>query len=92
MCHTSDNTSLYIALARAILSGSNPDHGKFGYYLASSGSGSWDDIYAAVVKAMAERGVIIDDTVAPVTDEALRKMSAALNVEPASAVSKVGGK
>ncbi|KAF3807245.1 hypothetical protein GCG54_00008700 [Colletotrichum gloeosporioides] len=92
VCHISDNTSLYIALARAILSGSNPDHGKFGYYLASSGSASWDDIYAAVAKAMAKRGVIDDDTVAPVTDEALRKMSDALNVEPASAVSKVGGK
>ncbi|KAJ0280590.1 hypothetical protein Brms1b_005059 [Colletotrichum noveboracense] len=92
VCHISDNTSLYIALARAILSGSNPDHGKFGYYLASSGSASWDDIYAAVAKAMAKRGVIDDDTVAPVTDEALRKMSDALDVEPASAVSKVGGK
>ncbi|KAF4412362.1 hypothetical protein CGCFRS4_v005322 [Colletotrichum fructicola] len=92
VCHISDNTSLYIALARAILNGSNPDHGKFGYYLASSGSASWDDIYAAVAKAMAKRGVIDNDTVAPVTDEALRKMSDALNVEPASAVSKVGGK
>ncbi|KAF4870042.1 hypothetical protein CGCSCA1_v010769 [Colletotrichum siamense] len=92
VCHISDNTSLYIALARAILSGSNPDHGKFGYYLASSGSANWDEIYAAVAKAMAKRGVIDDDTVAPVTDEALRKMSDALNVEPASAVSKVGGK
>ncbi|KAI8313687.1 hypothetical protein K4K61_007121 [Colletotrichum sp. SAR11_59] len=92
VCHISDNTSLYIALARAILDGSNPDHGKLGYYLASSGSASWDDIYAAVAKAMAKRGVIDDDTVAPVTDEALRKISDALNVEPASAVSKVGGK
>ncbi|KAI8228647.1 hypothetical protein K4K54_002084 [Colletotrichum sp. SAR 10_86] len=92
VCHISDNTSLYIALARAILNGSNPDHGKFGYYLASSGSVSWDDIYAAVAKALAKRGVIDDDTAAPVTDEALRKMSDALDVEPASAVSKVGGK
>ncbi|KAF0321646.1 nad dependent epimerase dehydratase family protein [Colletotrichum asianum] len=89
VCHISDNTSLYIALARAILDGSNPDHGKLGYYLASSGSASWDDIYAAVAKAMAKRGVIDDDTVAPVTEEALRKISDALNVEPASAVSKI---
>ncbi|KAF4822917.1 hypothetical protein CGCTS75_v010489 [Colletotrichum tropicale] len=92
VCHISDNTSLYIALARAILNGSSPDHGKLGYYLASSGSASWDDIYAAVAKALAKRGVIDDDIVAPVTDEALRKMSEALNAEPASAVSKVGGK
>ncbi|KAF4928167.1 hypothetical protein CGCVW01_v002098 [Colletotrichum viniferum] len=60
VCHISDNTSLYIALARAILNGSNPDHGKLGYYLASSGSASWDDIYAAVAKALAKRGVIDD--------------------------------
>ncbi|TKX24272.1 NAD dependent epimerase-like protein 7 [Elsinoe australis] len=38
VCHVIDNANLYIELLRAILEGENPDHGKQGFYLASSGS------------------------------------------------------
>ncbi|KAK7544136.1 uncharacterized protein J3D65DRAFT_581127 [Phyllosticta citribraziliensis] len=91
VCHIEDNTSLYISLAKAILNGSNPDCGKHGVYLASSGSVGWDDIYSAMAKALAKRGVIKDATVKYATDDALQAMANALNVQKPSVAVKIGG-
>ncbi|KAK8165518.1 hypothetical protein IWX90DRAFT_500540 [Phyllosticta citrichinensis] len=91
VCHIDDNTSLYIHLTKAILNGSNPEYGKRGFYLASSGSVGWDDIYSATAKALAKRGVIKDATVKTATDEALQAMANALDVQKKSVVVKIGG-
>ena len=45
-------------LLQSILSGESLGHGKDGYYLASSGSVAWSDIYASMAKALAERNVV----------------------------------
>lgn len=91
MCHISDCTALFIALIKAILEDSNPGFGKQGFYLASSGSASWDDIYSATNKALAKRGIIKNTSVQPITDSALQKMAEALNVDTSSVVVKIGG-
>ncbi|KAK2602155.1 hypothetical protein N8I77_008711 [Diaporthe amygdali] len=91
VCHISDCTALFIALIKAILNDSNPDHGKHGFYLASSGSARWGDIYSATNKALVKREIIEDASVKIVTDEALQKMAKALNVETSSVVVKIGG-
>lgn len=80
-----------MALTKAILQDSNPGSGKQGFYLASSGSACWDDIYSATNKALAKRGIIENASVQPVTDEALQKMAKALNVQTSSVVVKIGG-
>lgn len=80
-----------MALTKAILQDSNPGSGKQGFYLASSGSAGWDDIYSATNKALAKRGIIENASVQPVTDEALQKMAKALNVQTSSVVVKIGG-
>ncbi|KAB8204132.1 NAD(P)-binding protein [Aspergillus parasiticus] len=91
VCHVHDCVSLYISLIRAILDGQNPGYGKHGYYLASSGSVCWDDIYVGVGKALKQRGIIENDTVAPIADGDLERVASALNVEPSSVVVKIGG-
>lgn len=77
--HISDNTSLYIQILRTNLSGQDPGHGKRGYYLASSGSVLWNDIYNAFAKALYQRGVVDDATVQDADEEVLQKMAIALN-------------
>lgn len=91
VCHVLDNVSLYLALLRAILNDENPDHGKHGFYLASSGSVAWDDLYAAMAKALAKRGVIKSDTVSFADDSALEKMAAALDCSKPFVEVQVGG-
>ncbi|KAI1761319.1 hypothetical protein GGR53DRAFT_506140 [Hypoxylon sp. FL1150] len=78
VCHIIDNTTLYIELLRKILSGDNPGYGKNGYYLASSGSVSWNDLYAAMATALAKRNVIEDDSVVAASDENIEEMAKAL--------------
>jgi nucleoside-diphosphate-sugar epimerase len=78
VCHILDNTSLYIEILRAILEGRDIGHGKHGYYLASSGSVAWDDIYAAVGKAMKKRGAVDEESVGEADGEVLQKMGDAL--------------
>ncbi|KAI4862192.1 hypothetical protein F4820DRAFT_431129 [Hypoxylon rubiginosum] len=78
VCHIVDNTTLYIELLRKILSGGNPDYGKNGYYLASPGSVSWDDLYAAIATALARRNIIEDDSVVVANDENFDGMAKAL--------------
>ena len=92
VCHVIDNTNLYIELLRKILAGENPDHGKNGYYLASSGSVAWDDLYAAMAKSLARRGVITDESVALADDEALEKMGTGLGAPKDYVPWQLGGK
>ncbi|KAJ5381888.1 NAD(P)-binding protein, partial [Penicillium cataractarum] len=90
--HVLDTVSLYFALLDAILTNKNPGHGKNGFYLASSGKVSWDDIYAGIAKALARRGVIADERVELMNDAALEKIAKAQNVSPSSVIVKIGGR
>ncbi|PWY90377.1 NAD dependent epimerase/dehydratase family protein [Aspergillus sclerotioniger CBS 115572] len=77
--HIQDTVSLYLELLRNMLQGTDAlGHGKNGYYLAASGSVAWDDLYAAMGKRLAERGVVDDATVVDADDEALEKIGEAL--------------
>ncbi|KAF2807812.1 NAD(P)-binding protein [Mytilinidion resinicola] len=78
VCHVIDNTTLYIELLRAILSGKEPGYGKNGYYLASPGSVAWDDIYSSMAKALAKGKYIDNDVVKEADDKELQKMGDAL--------------
>ncbi|KAI0879824.1 NAD(P)-binding protein [Annulohypoxylon maeteangense] len=78
VCHVVDNTGVYIELLRKILVNGNPSHGKNGYYLASSGSIAWDDLYDAVGVALAKRDIVSDEKVETANDQILEKMGAAL--------------
>ncbi|KAF4421437.1 hypothetical protein CGGC5_v007101 [Colletotrichum fructicola Nara gc5] len=92
VCHISDNTALYLQILRSILEGKNIGHGRNGYCLAASGSIAWDDIYAAMALGLKVRGIIEDETVAPVDDIALVKMAQGLNTDPSLVAMRVGGK
>lgn len=92
VCHVVDTASLYIELLREILSGADPDHGKNGYYLASSGSVRWKDIYAALAKGLAKRNVVDDETVGEADDAILQEMGRALHCSPDFVTVQVGGK
>ncbi|KAM0247761.1 hypothetical protein ACHAQJ_009722 [Trichoderma viride] len=62
VCHIKDNTDLYIRLLAAILSeSSNPGHGRHGYYLPSSGSVAWNDIYGHMAVVLAKKGIVEDE-------------------------------
>lgn len=78
VCHVTDTATLYLALLRAILAGENPGHGKYGYYLAASGSIAWDDVYASIATALEKRGIVDDSSITTADDEILEKMGAAL--------------
>ncbi|KAF0323271.1 nad dependent epimerase dehydratase family protein [Colletotrichum asianum] len=92
VCHISDNKALYLQILRSIFEGKNIGYGRNGYYLAASGSIAWDDIYAAMALALKVRGIIEDETVAPVDDIALVKMAQGLNTDPSLVAMRVGGK
>ncbi|KAK2685259.1 hypothetical protein QWA68_015646 [Fusarium oxysporum] len=89
--HIADNTGLYIQILRSILTGQDPGHGKRGYYLASSRSVPWNDIYNVFAKALAQRGVIDDATVQDADDEILQKMADALNCPKDFVAPQLGG-
>ena len=94
VCHLIDNTNLYIEMLRAMLKGGSsnpPPNGKQGYYLAASGSVAWADLYAAIARALAQRGVIEDDIVEPATDEAVSKMAAAFGCPKGLVPLQLGG-
>ncbi|KAI8170063.1 hypothetical protein K4K49_005438 [Colletotrichum sp. SAR 10_70] len=71
------NATLYLQLLRAILNGDNPGSGKNGYYLASAGSVAWDDLYAAMAKALFKRGIISTDEVMQADQKAVDIMAKA---------------
>lgn len=78
-------------LLKSILSDKNPNYGKNGYYLASSGSVAWCDIYTAMAKALAKRGVIDSPEVKKADDAALDKMAQALSCPKELVAVQLGG-
>lgn len=92
VCHVIDNATLYIALLSKILEGENVDHGRHGYYLASSGSVAWEDLYSGIAKCLLQKGVIDDDEIPLADDPALQKMAAALGVPKEFVAFSLGGR
>ncbi|UPL00349.1 hypothetical protein LCI18_011283 [Fusarium solani-melongenae] len=92
VCHVVDNTNLYIEILRGILENKDIGHGKEGYYLASSGSVTWDDIYSRFAKVLAKRGLVDDETVQDADDEALDGMATALSCSRDFVAVQLGGK
>ncbi|KAI2467062.1 NAD(P)-binding protein [Annulohypoxylon bovei var. microspora] len=92
VCHVVDNAGIYIELLRKILVDGNPSYGKNGYYLASSGSISWDDLYSAVSKALAKRSIVSDALVETANDQILEKMGTALGRPKEFVPLQLGGK
>lgn len=74
VCHVEDNSTLYLEILRGILEDRDIGSGKEGYFLASPGSVAWDDIYAAMAKALKKRGVVDSEEIERADQEALEKM------------------
>jgi len=75
-----------------MLDGKDIPHGKQGYYLCSPGLVAWQDIYAALAKALHKRGVIDSPDLTPANDTILEQMAPALGVEGKfSVLGKIGG-
>ncbi|GKT40224.1 uncharacterized protein ColSpa_00405 [Colletotrichum spaethianum] len=66
---------------RSFLNGDNPGHGKRAYYLVASGSVAWDDVYAAVAKALHEGSIIKNDSVVPADETGLKTMAKGLGTD-----------
>lgn len=67
-------------------------HGKDGFYLASSGSIAWSDIYASVARALAERNVVDSSEVKKADAAALGNIGQALGCPIALVPVQIGGK
>ncbi|KAF2105551.1 hypothetical protein BDV96DRAFT_359458 [Lophiotrema nucula] len=82
VCHVYDNTTLYLQILRKILEGEEIGYGKNGYFLASSGSVPWNDLYAAMARALAQHGAVDDEAVKEADEGVLKKMGEALKCSP----------
>ena len=91
VCHVLDNTRLYIELLRGMLEGRDMGCGKEGYYLAATGSVSWDDLYEAFGRALKMEGVVDDATVKDADDAILEKMAEGLDSRMGPVRFQVGG-
>jgi dTDP-4-dehydrorhamnose reductase len=83
---------LYTELLKSILRNENPEYGKNGYYLASSGSVAWYNLYTAMAKALAKREVIASAEVKKTDDAALNRMTQALSCPKYFFAVQMGGK
>ncbi|KAG9188593.1 hypothetical protein G6011_07298 [Alternaria panax] len=92
VCHIDDNTKLYVELLKSILRNENPEYGRSGYYLASSGSVAWYDIYAAMAKALANHRVVSSAVVKTADDAAQDKMAQSLGCPKDMVAVQLGGK
>jgi hypothetical protein len=63
---------------RNILEGKDIGHGKNGYFLASSGSVAWNDLYSAMAKGLAKHDAVDNDSVKDADGKALEEMGKAL--------------
>lgn len=79
-------------MARNMLLGNDIGYNKNGFYLASSGSVHWNDLYASMAVALAKRGRVDDANVTQADDSALATMGEALGVPPSLVSVMVGGK
>ncbi|KAG4437957.1 hypothetical protein IFR05_006538 [Cadophora sp. M221] len=91
VCHISENSNLYIRILHGILAGENIGYGKSGYFLASPGSVVWDDLYAAMAEALANRKVISNANFEQATDVHLEKMAAGIGCPKEMVVVQLGG-
>ncbi|KAJ6070383.1 hypothetical protein N7467_011702 [Penicillium canescens] len=91
VAHVIDTAMLYLEIMRKILFEQEIPHGKTGYYLASSGSVPWNDIYGAMAKSLASRQIIDTDTVELADGNALEKMGHALGCPKALVPLFLGG-
>ncbi|KAF5231752.1 hypothetical protein FANTH_13274 [Fusarium anthophilum] len=91
VCSVSDTINYAILLIKAVLNGQDLDYGKNGFYLASSGRLCWMDLYKGVAKALYNRGLINDDNVRPITEEARETISKGLGITPDTIELKVAG-
>jgi hypothetical protein len=82
---------LYVKLLESILSGQSPDHGKNGYYLASSGSVAWNDIYTAMAKALVQQKVVDSSEVKKADEADVEKIGQALGCPKALVAVQIGG-
>lgn len=74
-----------------MITGQDLDHGRNGYYLASTGSVAWDDIYAAMAKGLAKRKVVDDENVREADKDVLQRMAKALKCPSGFVPVQVGG-
>ena len=91
VCHVDDNAGLYVEILRGILNGKDIGHGEKGYFLAASGSMAWDDIYAAMGKALKKRGVVDEEEVAVADEAVMEKMGEAMECPGAYVPMMLGG-
>ncbi|PYH91619.1 NAD dependent epimerase/dehydratase family protein [Aspergillus ellipticus CBS 707.79] len=90
--HVRDTVGLYLELLRKMLRGEELGSGRQGYYLASSGSVVWEDLYEAMGARLAERGVVDDATVWDAKDADLERIGEIIG-RPADFVPlEIGGK
>ncbi|KAM0715171.1 hypothetical protein Q7P37_009636 [Cladosporium fusiforme] len=78
VCHIDDTVALYVQLLHKILAEENIGCNRDGYYLASSGSVAWADLYKAMAKAMAQHGAVDDDTLHEASEDSLEAAAKAL--------------
>ncbi|KAJ9262166.1 hypothetical protein DTO212C5_8058 [Paecilomyces variotii] len=74
VCHVIDTTTLYLD----ILLGKGFGHGKKSFFLATSGSMAWDDLYDVFARSLAKRNIVDDETVHDADEAVLEKMGQAL--------------
>lgn len=81
VCHVIDNTTLYLEILKSL---------EGGYYLASPGSVAWMDIYEAMSRALAKRG-LVEDGVERATAEVQEEMGRALGCSADLVPVQLGG-
>jgi hypothetical protein len=69
----------------------DPQHGKVGYYLASSGSVAWIDLYQAMAKRLYEKGVIDSEEVTRAGETEIAEMAKGLGAPPKYVRLQLGG-
>ena len=89
--HVLDNAMLFRTLLVKMLSDDRIAHDKSGYYLASSGSIRWRDIYEAIAKVMAKRGAVGTAEVKIADDDAIGRMAEALKCPKEMVRLQLGG-
>jgi hypothetical protein len=78
-------------MLKGILAGEDIGSGRDGFFLASPGSVAWPDMYEAIGRALAKRGVVDDATVKPATDEIQSQMGVALGRPAEQVPFELGG-
>ena len=91
VCHVEDNSTLYVEILRGILEGRDVGHGEEGYFLASPGSVAWDDIYAAMAKALVKRGVVDSEVVERADEQVMERMGEGMECPGAFVPMQLGG-